>query len=295
MSNRICRVEVRERLLDPAQSELWVCVMPERQTATTEIHGRLAGPRCAYATTVEVAYPLRPFPQQPPGLPGLVRRVVIPEASWWEPECPFLYEGSVELSEDGETVDRRQVICGLRSFLLGPNGLRVNGRPAVLRGRLCEDLHEAQAHDYRAAGVNALIVAATKKSEAVWSAADRFGFLVLGQLGADADSLALAESLAERACALGWLIDQQAYEQAGARAILTDWIRSRAHLRLGMRLTAPLGGPLPTGLRFIAGPAELLRACPSPLPQLVWESDGDEVPDVADVSATTAALGSVRA
>src|SRR5206468_2968618 len=60
--SRIRQVIVRNRILDPASSELWVTVRVDRRTPTTEVRGRLTGPRCPYATTVEVAYPLRPLP-----------------------------------------------------------------------------------------------------------------------------------------------------------------------------------------------------------------------------------------
>src|SRR5439155_23720798 len=122
MSNRIQQVQVRDRSLDPAQAELWISVEAERITPTTELRGRLTGPRCLYAATVEVAYPLRPY------LRRLTARVVVPEPCLWEPQCPFIYEGSLELWEDGGRCDRVEVQRGLRRILLGPGGLRVNGR-----------------------------------------------------------------------------------------------------------------------------------------------------------------------
>src|SRR5437868_12513844 len=124
MTNRICHIEIRERSADPAQSELWICVHPERETPATEVVGRFTGPHCRYATTVEVAYPLRRFPRVPEGLQGIARRVVIPEPSFWEPESPFLYDGTIELWENGAAIDCVQLRRGLRSFQLGRGGLR---------------------------------------------------------------------------------------------------------------------------------------------------------------------------
>src|SRR5262245_11376218 len=95
--NRIYRLEVRDRLIDPNSPEVWISVTPERASPTTELRGRLMGPRCLYASTVEVAYPLRPFHDMPDGLEGLARRVIIPEASFWDPISPFLYQGPLEL------------------------------------------------------------------------------------------------------------------------------------------------------------------------------------------------------
>src|SRR5687768_8525338 len=99
MSNAIRRVVVRDRSLSPSGAELWVTVEAESDAPGAEVRGRLMGPRCLYASTVEVAYPLRPFPRHPEGLPPLTRRVVIPEPSFWDAESPFLYEGPVELWE----------------------------------------------------------------------------------------------------------------------------------------------------------------------------------------------------
>ncbi len=57
MDNRIRQIEVRDRSLIPAEAEVWITVTPEHHTPTTEVRGRLMGPRCPYASTVEVAYP----------------------------------------------------------------------------------------------------------------------------------------------------------------------------------------------------------------------------------------------
>src|SRR5262249_10780296 len=134
MNNRIRRVEVRDRSAVPAEAEVWVTVVPEQITPTTEVRGRLMGPRCPYASTVEIAYPLRPLPRLGVVGSGLVRRLVIPEASLWDPESPFLYQGPVELWQDGRRCDQVAVSRGLRTISLGPRGLRWNGRPLTLRG-----------------------------------------------------------------------------------------------------------------------------------------------------------------
>ena len=63
----IRRVHVRYRSLSPAAAEVWVSAEVAGATpgAVGELHGRVMGPRCRYATTVEVAYPLRPLPPLP--------------------------------------------------------------------------------------------------------------------------------------------------------------------------------------------------------------------------------------
>jgi len=65
---------------------------------------------------------------------SLTMRVVIPEASLWEPESPFLYQGPVELWQDEQLCERVQLSHGLRVITLGPRGIRVNGRQITLEG-----------------------------------------------------------------------------------------------------------------------------------------------------------------
>ena len=109
MSNRILNVEVRTHHVNFAEAEIWVVVTAERTTETTEVRGRFVGPKSERSSTVEVAYPLRPFPHKPEHLPDLAVRVVIPEPSVWSAQMPLVYDGAVELWQDGERCDVRQV------------------------------------------------------------------------------------------------------------------------------------------------------------------------------------------
>src|SRR6516164_11712247 len=94
MSNRIVGVDILTTRFDPTEAEVTVVATPEQPADNLELRGRLMGPRCPYADTVEVAYNLRPLTAQD-DLPRA--RVIIPEASPWEPETPFLYDGPLEL------------------------------------------------------------------------------------------------------------------------------------------------------------------------------------------------------
>jgi len=90
MNNRIRAVRLVDQRLNPAEAEIWVAIQPEQSSNHIELRGRLMGPRCPYASTVEIAYPLRPFPATV-GVPaGFQARVLIPEPSLWEPQTPFL-------------------------------------------------------------------------------------------------------------------------------------------------------------------------------------------------------------
>jgi hypothetical protein len=217
MENRIRRIEVHDRSLNPISAEVWISVLPEQHTATTEVRGRLMGPRCPYSNTVEVAYPLRPLPphQKTASSSGLTVRAVIPEASLWEPQCPFLYQGPIELWQDGQCCDRIILSHGLRSLQRNERGLCINGRPLSLHGRKIASCPDEEATQLHRAGYNLLIAPVTANSLVVWEQADRFGFLVLGQLGEDADEMRLVEMLRSHASCLGWL-------SAGCRALSAE-------------------------------------------------------------------------
>jgi hypothetical protein len=247
MSNSIVRVEVRDRAPAPTQAEVWVRVVPARQDAGTEVRGRLVGPSCAYAATVEVAYPLLPLgPNAAPPPGGITRRVVIPEASLWETQSPFLYRGPVELWQDGRRCDRAEVTHGLRALGLGPRGLHLGGKPLALCGREhAGDLDEEEARGLRRAGRN-LLVAGIEDAATLAGQADRLGFLVLARLAhGSEDALAGAAALAEHPCCLGWLVP--------ADADFRD--RLPAAGLVGALVHAGWKGPPPQGVHFLAGPA----------------------------------------
>jgi hypothetical protein len=114
MSNKLRQVTAQVRRLSAAEAEVWLLIEAERVTPTTEVRGRVVGPRCPGVSTIEVAYPLRPFPRPPEGVPPLSRRVVIPEPSLWETGQPYVYRAVVELWEDGRECDRAEFDYGLR-------------------------------------------------------------------------------------------------------------------------------------------------------------------------------------
>jgi hypothetical protein len=246
MSNGIVRIDFVDRSLAPAQAEVWVRVVPRRLDAGTEVRGRLLGPRCVYASTVEVAYPLRPLP---PGVQaqggGLTTRAVIPEASLWDPESPFLYEGPIELWQDGVRCERIVMRHGLRSFGLTPRGLLVNGKVRALRGLEVDRAPaEVRARELRKGGFN-LLIADVARSEDVWDEANRLGFFVLGRVADGAeDALRWAAVLRRHASFLGWLAPAEA-----------DFLgRLPAGGLVGIETDDPDTVP-PEGATFILGPA----------------------------------------
>jgi len=106
MTNRIRNTTVQVSRLSPAEAEVLVTVEVDTVTATTELRGKVVGPRCPGAATVEVAYPLRALPSSADEPSNLVAaRALIPEPNLWTPVTPFSYEAKVELWQDGSCCD----------------------------------------------------------------------------------------------------------------------------------------------------------------------------------------------
>lgn len=109
MDNRILDVELKTVRLNPTEAEVWVMVKAEHVSPTTEIRGRFVGPKSSKHTTIEIAYPLRPFQKKPAELPELAVRAIIPEPSPWKPASPFVYDVLVELWDEGQRCDHRTI------------------------------------------------------------------------------------------------------------------------------------------------------------------------------------------
>ena len=187
MTNRIVHVSIRDHALTPAEADVRVVVLPDRSDAGTEVRGRFVGPRCLFAETIEVAYPLRRA--------GEEYRVVIPEPSFWDTSSPHLYLVHVELWQDGTKCDEVRLRHGLRGLRGTAKGLMVNGARQTLRGRVVSSFSEDEARRLRLDGVNLLL--APSQEVGVWEIADRVGFFVVGT-GMD-------EALDEHPSHLGWL------------------------------------------------------------------------------------------
>jgi RimJ/RimL family protein N-acetyltransferase len=114
ISNKCRKVLAEIRKLSVAEAEVLILVEAEVITPTTEVRGRMVGPRCPGMTTIEVPYPFLDFPHQPESLPPLSRRVVIPDPTFWDEKRPYVYRVHVELWQDGQRVDRQEFDCGLR-------------------------------------------------------------------------------------------------------------------------------------------------------------------------------------
>lgn len=178
MSNRILDAYVATHRADPADAELRIIVRTERITPTTEIKGRLMGPRSPYAGTVEIAFPFRELARSN----HILLRVLIPEPSWWEPKTPLLYEGPLELWQDGERCEQIRLRHGIRTVQLTDAGLSVNGQPCRLKGVRADTFTEEDVRRWHDEGVNLVLVPARDEAMDLWKITDRFGLFVLGRI-----------------------------------------------------------------------------------------------------------------
>jgi hypothetical protein len=281
-------IEVCHRLLTPTEADVRISFLFREPVFHVEVRGKLVGPRCAYTTTVEVAYPLEMLPQEQPK--ALQARLVIPEPSLWEPACPFLYQGPVELWQGGRRLYAVRMSHGLRALQLGPRGLRWNGQPLMLRGAASEKLSEAEALRLHQAGSNtvllplpdsflelsqasrqvadgeslvrlALGVAADEdKTHNKLDTADRYGFLVLARVPNNAEAISWVASLSDHTCFLGWLLPQELVEQEESRSAAVSQLGGRRGSLLGVELTRPPTSELPAEIAFICCREDLLPA-----------------------------------
>src|SRR5262245_21813467 len=105
-------LDVWTHALSPVEAEVRARLSWSRPEPTLELRGRLVGPRCRYATTVEVAYPFRGLPRGQHEPHAVAVRALIPEPSLWEPTCPFLYEGPLEVWQGDGFLHRRPIQHG---------------------------------------------------------------------------------------------------------------------------------------------------------------------------------------
>jgi hypothetical protein len=251
MANRITDLTVRDGRLSPTEADVFVGVYPDELTSDTVIRGRLTGPSCPYAATVEIAYPLREFSREyaSTGVPHILARAVIPEPNWWDPKSPFLYRGFVELWQADQCRDRREWHHGLRVVRPGPGGIKVNGKYLSLQGIVCDTLTGDEARRWHDAGCNALLVNVEAAGEELWEVADQYGFLMIGRITRRAD-VPRVMPFRKHPSHLFWLLDEALLDDPLVRAALP--MPADGKHGLGIELHQPPATPLPEQVGFIA-------------------------------------------
>jgi hypothetical protein len=257
MANRITDLSISDGRLDPTEADVYIRVYPAELTSTTQVRGRLMGPNCPYAATVEVAYHLREFSREyaSTGVPHITVRARVPEPNWWHPATPFLYRGVVELWQSDECCERVEVRHGLRVIRLGPAGFKVNGKVLSLRGIVRDTLTDDEARRWHDAGCNALLADVETAGEELWAQADRYGFLVLGRIPRRAD-VPRVTPLRKHTSHLGWLLDQALLDDEFVQAALPFPADDKQGL--GVELRHAPAGPLPPQIGFVTCGEELL-------------------------------------
>jgi hypothetical protein len=249
MTNRIRNVTVMNHRLDPHETDLRILVEVEYLTPTTEIKGRLMGPRNVHAATIEIAYPLKEIERGE----QISLRAIIPEPSWWEPKLPFLYRGPLELWQDGAFCERVQIRHGINRLQLSTKGLRLNGKPLVIQGRVVESKKtEAEIRELRNDGFNLVL---SPWDEGLTDLADEYGLFLLAYSHELPD-----RAFFKHACAFGWAVPR---DGAGSLAETVHGVRTcGAPFSLGPieNMSAPDANPRP---RIVLSPT-----MPNPLPTL---------------------------
>jgi hypothetical protein len=291
-------VAVQDVALNPVEADVRITFTLREPVPDLAIWGRLVGPRCRYAETVEVAYPFRTLPPSPEQPATLAGRVIIPEPSFWEPTCPFLYEGPVELRAGAGRVHALQMSQGLRWLRLTARGLLWNGRPVALRGVARRQLDEGEALRLRAAGCNTVLASAASPegAAALLDAADRLGFLVLLRLPAAPATEPWADEFADHPSFLGWVLSEAALGQPSGAAAASALMKRGGGQLVGVELSRAVPEELLAGITFVCCREELLPGLTAVRRPRVILS-GREVPPAAPPETTSARstiLGWVR-
>jgi len=255
MTNSIKNISIWNQRLNPAEAEVAISVTPEHVFSMTQVRGRLVGPQCRYASTVEVAYALSEVSREydSTDIPGITCKVLIPEPSLWDPVSPFLYKGQVELWESGKQFEVVHITHCLRELSLGRYGLRINGAALSLRGTsLVGPVSEADAISLHNQGINTLLVDADNSTPILWDMADRLGFVILTRISNEQElkiALGRTREIRNRSFCLGWLISPQAVENELALIAAQTLLSTPL---LGLELKRAPSGPVPEGSTFVA-------------------------------------------
>src|SRR5262249_6649662 len=94
-----------------------------------QVRARLMGPRCRFASQVDVAYQFRKVEGATANT--IQMDVIVPEPSLWEPTTPFCYEGPIEIT--GASPAKMWMRECLRDLQVKSRGLYLNGKPFAMR------------------------------------------------------------------------------------------------------------------------------------------------------------------
>jgi Glycosyl hydrolases family 2 len=170
------RLEIFTGAASESMCRVYARLGPPEASSGLQIAGTLTGPRCTYAETLPAGYA---FVDRGPGV-FVFAEALVPEPCYWTPAMPHLYDADVQLLDRGRVVARAKRIFGLRRLGAVRHNLVFDGRTAVLRGVLAEEVPETELSAWHAAETAML---AHNPSDALCDAASRAGVLVVAELG----------------------------------------------------------------------------------------------------------------
>jgi Glycosyl hydrolases family 2 len=284
---------VRKHIVRLTQADAEIRFLVSCAVPAHELHvrGRLMGPRCPYASTVEVAYPLRELERNSEQAPGtsILLRTVIPEPSMWEPESPFLYSGPLGIWQGDKLLDQQDIQIGFIGWGLGTRGLRVNGKYIDLEASVVAGLDVEAAARLREQKVNCLVVDIREAPPSTWDMADRYGFFVLGRIN-DPAAWEIARRFEGRPSSLGWILRREALAGMKPKSFDGTSYTGSAPL-IGLEVEHLPAQTVP-GISFlVAAPGVLEQPNAIGLPWLRVERAGDDA-NSFDLSAGI--LGTLR-
>jgi hypothetical protein len=266
-SNRLRWVQCYKVTVSPAEADVWFSAVVQRVTPGAEVRGRVVGPRCLFAKTVEVAAPLRSVRHREQEEAVLIARTAFPQPGFWGLDIPLLYRVVVELWQDGQRCEVSGFDLGFRTIELGSGNVLVNKTPYLLQGmpHLPESPEEAAAR--RQAGYN--LVLADKGQWHWWVRANPMGFLLLEKVALATLTPQYIGLISQQPCCLGFVLGKELLDRSPSEneSFLRPWQERGVYI--GLELDGPPPS-LPNGLSFLICPETVLPALLStPLPKLV--------------------------
>jgi glycosyl hydrolase family 2 len=267
-ANRLKSIQHHKLTVSPEACDLWFRIDAERLTHGTEVRGRIVGPRCLVAKTVECVFPLRSARYEAEGEVMLIARTAFPEPGFWDPQNPLLYRAVVELWQDGQCCDVSGFDLGFRTIELGSGNVCVNKKPFILRGMTHVPESREDALGKRQAGYN--LVVAREGQWHWWVRANPMGFLLLERVTRARLTPHYITLLSQQPCFLGFVLGREPLDQPtqDSESFLCHW--QDRHVCMGLELDGPPPQSLPRGLSFLVCPESLLPALANTsLPKIV--------------------------
>jgi hypothetical protein len=256
-SNRLKGIGAYHLTVSPAEVDIWYKATVERATPGTEVRGRIVGPRCLFAETVEVASPLRSVRCKEDERASLIVRTGFANPGFWDPDTPLLYRVVAELWQDEQRCDACGFDLGFCKIEMNSGTILVNEKPFFLRGmtHLPDSIEEATAR--RQAGYN-LVLAETGQWN-WWVRANPMGFLLLEKVKLSTLTPHYIGLVSRQPCFLGFvlgkeLLDRSSWENESFLRPLQE-----RRVLIGLELDGPAPS-LPNGLSFLICPETMLPA-----------------------------------